>query len=50
MPEARAEDLMDPIPISIKALILVIPKVVGELQELAEDLRVMGCEGLLTKP
>jgi hypothetical protein len=50
MPEARAEDLMDPIPIPIKALILAIPKEDEELQELAEDLRVMGCEGLLAKP
>jgi hypothetical protein len=50
MPEARAEDLMDPIPIPIKALIPAIPKDEEELQELAEDLRVMGCEGLLAKP
>jgi hypothetical protein len=45
MPEARAEDLMDPIPIPIKTLIPAIPKDEEELQELAEDLRVMGCEG-----
>jgi hypothetical protein len=50
MPEARAEDLMNPIPIPIKALIPAIPKDEEELQELAEDLRVMGCEGLLAKP
>jgi hypothetical protein len=50
MPEAREEDLMEAIPIPIKALIPAIPKDEGELQELAEDLRVMGCEGLLAKP
>ena len=41
---------MDPIPILIKALVPTIPRDDGELQELAEDLRVMGCEGLLAKP
>jgi hypothetical protein len=41
---------MEAIPIPIKALILAIPKDEGELQELAKDLRVMGCEGLLAKP
>jgi hypothetical protein len=50
MLEARAEDLVDPIPIPVKALIPTIPRDDEELQELAEDLRVMGCEGLLAKP
>jgi hypothetical protein len=50
MPEAREEDLVEAILIPIKALIPAIPKDEGELQELAEDLRVMGCEGLLAKP
>ena len=50
MPEAREEDRRDPIPIPLKALIPAIPREEGELQELAEDLRVMGCEGLLSKP
>ena len=50
MPEARVEDLVDPIPISVKAFIPATPRDDGELQELAEDLRVMGCEGLLAKP
>ena len=49
MPVARAEDLMDPIPILIKALVPAIPRDDRELQELAEDLRIMGCEGLLAK-
>ena len=50
MPEARAEDLMDPIAISIKPLVPAIPRIDRELQELAEDLWIMGCEGLLAKP
>ena len=37
MPEARVEDLMDPIPIPIKALVPTIPRDDKELQELAED-------------
>jgi hypothetical protein len=41
---------MDLIPIPIKVLIPAIPKDEEELRELAEDLRVMGCEGLLAKP
>ena len=50
MLKARAEDLVDPIPIPVKALIPTIPRDDRELQELAEDLRVMGCEELLAKP
>ena len=50
MPEARAEDRREPIPIPLKALIPAIPTDDKELQELAEDLRIMGCEGLLAKP
>ena len=49
MPVARAEDLMDPIPILIKALVPAIPRDDRELQELAEDLRIMGCKGLLAR-
>ena len=37
MPEARAEDLMDPIPIPIKALVPAISRDDRKLQELAED-------------
>ena len=47
---AREEDLMESIPIPVKALIPVIPRDDKELQELVEDLRIMGCEGLLAKP
>ena len=50
MPEARAEDMVDPIPIPTKALIPSIPMDDVEFQELEEDLRIMGCEGLLFKP
>ena len=41
---------MDSIPIPVKALVPTIPKDDRELQELAEDLRIMGCEGLFAKP
>ena len=41
---------MDPIPILVKALISAIPRDDKELHELAEDFRIMGCEGLLAKP
>ena len=47
---AREEDMMEPIPIPVRALIPAIPRDDKELQELAEDLRIMGCEGLLAKP
>ena len=50
MPETREEDQREPIPIPLKALIPAIPREDRELQELAEDLRVMGCAGLLAKP
>ena len=42
--------MREPIPIPLKALVHAIPTDDKELQELAEDLRSMGCEGLLTKP
>ena len=50
MPEARAEDMRDPIPISMKPLVPAIPTDDEELWELGEDLRIMGCEGLLDQP
>ena len=46
----REEDMLEPIPIPIKALIPAISRDDKELQDLAEDLLVMGCEGLLAKP
>ena len=50
MPEAQAEDMREPIPIRTKSLIPTIPTDDEELLELGEDLRIMGCEGLLAKP
>ena len=50
MPEARAVDEIEPILILLKSVIPAVPKEDSELQALAEDLRVMGCEGLLAKP
>ena len=50
MPEALAGDEIEPIPIPLKNVIPAVPKKDSELQALAEDLRVMGCEGLLSKP
>ena len=50
MPKARAGDEIDPILIPLKTVIPAIPKKDSELQALAEDLRVMGCDGLLAKP
>ena len=42
--------MVEPIPIPTKTLIPAIWRDDEELQELAEDLHIMGCEGLLTKP
>ena len=50
MPTAREEDMLEPIPIPIKVFIPAIPRDDKELLELADDLRIMGCEGLLAKP
>ena len=50
MPEARAEDMREPIPISTKPFIPTIPTDDEELLELGEDLRIMGYKGLLAQP
>ena len=50
MPEAQEGDEREPITIPFKDLIPAVPNKESELQELAEDLRFMGCEGLLLKP
>ena len=50
MPEAQAENMRESISIQLKTLIPAIPTDDEELQELAEDLQIMGCEGLLAKP
>ena len=50
MPEARAKDMRDPIPILMKPVVLAIPTDDEELRELGKDLRILGCEGLLAQP
>jgi hypothetical protein len=50
MPEARTEDIREPIPILTKPLVPTIPTDDEELRELRVDLRIMGCEGLLGQP
>ena len=50
MPELRPEDMMEPIPIPLKALVPAIPTDDRELRELGEDLRAMGYDGLLAQP
>ena len=45
--EARAEDMIELIPIPTKPLIPSIPTDDKEMQELREDLRAMGCAGML---
>jgi hypothetical protein len=50
VPEARAEDMREAIPIPMKSLVPAIPKDDEELRELGVDLRIMGCEGLLGQP
>ena len=37
-------------PMSLKSVVLVVPKDEGEKQQLIEDLTQMGCEGLLVQP
>ena len=50
MPEARAEDIREPILIPMNPLVPAFPTDDKELRELGEDLRIMGCEGLLIQP
>ena len=42
MPEAWEEDQRKPFPISLKCVVPAIPNKESELQELIEDLRLMG--------
>ena len=42
--------MREPIPIPLKPLVPAIPTDDEELRELREDLRIMGCEGLLAQP
>jgi hypothetical protein len=50
MSRAREEDMREDTPIPMKPLVPAIPTDDEELRELGEDLRKMGCEGLLGQP
>jgi len=50
MPEVREEDERDEMPIPLKNVSPAVPEKESELEELIDDLRRMGCEGLLQKP
>jgi hypothetical protein len=50
MPEIREEDMKEAIPIPMKPLVPTIPTDDEELRQLGEDLRKMGCDGLLALP
>jgi hypothetical protein len=50
MPEIREEDMRETIPIPMKPLVPTIPTDDEELWQLGEDLRKMGCDGLLAQP
>ena len=50
MPERREEDMEDLIPVPTKPLIPAILTDDEEFRELKEDLRAMGCAGLLARP
>ena len=50
MPEAKPEDMREPIPIPLKPLVPAIPTHDEELRKPGEDLQIMGCEGLLAQP
>ena len=49
MPEVQEEDERGPIPFPLKSVVPAIPKRESKLQELIEDLRLTGCEGLVAK-
>ena len=50
MPERREEDMGKLIPVPTKPFIPAIPTNDDNLRELREDLRAMGCAGLLARP
>jgi hypothetical protein len=50
MPEIREEDMRETIPIPMKPMVPAIPTDDEELRQLGEDLRKMGCDGLLAQP
>jgi hypothetical protein len=47
MPEVREEDEREEMPIPLKNVSPAVPEKESELEELIDDLRRMGCEGLL---
>jgi len=50
MPEVREEDMRETIPIPMRPIVPAIPTDDADLRQLGEDLRKMGCEGLLAQP
>jgi hypothetical protein len=50
MPEIREEDMRETVPIPMRPLVPTIPTDDEELRQLGEDLRKMGCDGLLAQP
>ena len=50
MPKRREEDMEDLLPVPTKPLIPAIPMDDEEFWELKEDLRAMGCAGMLARP
>jgi hypothetical protein len=50
MPEVREEDMKETIPIPMRPIVPAIPTDDADLRQLGEDLRKMGCEGLLAQP
>jgi hypothetical protein len=50
MPEIREEDMRETIPIPMRPIVPAIPTEDEELRQLGEDLRKMGCDGLLAQP
>jgi hypothetical protein len=50
MPEVREEDEREEMPIPLRIVSPAVPEKESELEELIDDLRWMGCEGLLQKP
>ena len=50
MPEVREEDMRETIPIPMWPIVPAIPTDNADLRQLGEDLRKMGCDGLLALP
>jgi hypothetical protein len=50
MPEIREEDMRETIPIPMRPIVPAILTKDEVLRQLGEDLRKMGCDGLLAQP